>query len=299
MKLLLLAGAMLFGLATDGLATASLAAEPNWLGDLFGARPVAAHHHKRPSTLRPTGPKPLPTRPTPAPAPTIPLPQPRPAETPAPPPPAPPAQPAGPATPAAEGESASPQPPRIFQTACPAVIAGAVVAKPLPPIADGQCGTQSPLSVTALAVNGRTVPLSTPAIVDCQMASDLPGWVAAVDDFAASTLKTRIKSVTVGGSYECRARNTPDKADTNLSEHGRADAVDVTGFALADGRALTVGADYASTDPATARFLHFAHDVACTRFTTVLGPDANALHHDHFHLDLACHGASCTYRLCE
>jgi hypothetical protein len=179
------------------------------------------------------------------------------------------------------------------------VIAGAVIAKPLRPIADGQCQAQSPLSVTALSVNGRTVPLSSPATLDCQMASDLPGWAAAVDDFAESTLRTRLKSVTVGGTYECRARHTPDTADTNLSEHGRADALDVTGFALADGRVLTVGADYASADAATARFLHFAHDAACTRFTTVLGPDANALHQDHFHLDLACHGQSCTYRLCE
>jgi hypothetical protein len=179
------------------------------------------------------------------------------------------------------------------------VIAGRVVAKPLRPIADGQCQAQSPLSVTALSVNGRTVPLSSPATLDCQMASDLPGWAAAVDDFAESTLRTRLKSVTVGGTYECRARHTPDTADTNLSEHGRADALDVTGFALADGRVLTVGADYASADAATARFLHFAHDAACTRFTTVLGPGANALHQDHFHLDLACHGQSCTYRLCE
>jgi hypothetical protein len=179
------------------------------------------------------------------------------------------------------------------------VIAGAVIAKPLPPIEDGQCRAQSPLAVTALTVNGRQVPLSNPATLDCQMASDLPGWAAAVDDFAESTLKTRLKTVALGDSYDCRARHTPDEADTNLSEHGRADAVDITGFGLADGRTLTVGADYGSGDAATARFLHFAHDAACARFTTVLGPDANALHHDHFHLDLACHGQSCTYRLCE
>jgi hypothetical protein len=292
MKLFLLAGALAFGCAAPGLA-----APPDWLGELLGSRPVT-QHRKRASPARPATPKPPRPRAKPAAAPTIPLPRPRPAE---PPPPAPPAP--GPAVrptnPQERAESATPHPPRLFQTACPAVIAGAIMAKPLPPIDDGECRAQSPLAVTALSVNGRPVPLSIPATLDCQMASDLTGWAAAVDDFAASTLKTRLKTVTVGGSYECRARRTPDEADTNLSEHGRADAVDITGFGLADGRTLTVGADYGSTDAATARFLHFAHDAACTRFTTVLGPGANALHHDHFHLDLACHGQSCTYRLCE
>jgi len=292
MKLLLLAGALAFGCATPGLAAA-----PGWLGTLLGDRPVA-QHHKRTSPPRPASPKPRPPRATPKSAPTIPLPQPRPADVPPVKSPAP-ARPANAAGPAEQGENAAAPRPRVFQTACPAVIAGAVIAKPLPPIEDGQCRAQSPLAVTALTVNGRQVPLSNPATLDCQMASDLPGWAAAVDDFAESTLKTRLKTVALGGSYDCRARETPDKADTNLSEHGRADAVDITGFGLADGRTLTVGADYASTDAATARFLHFAHDAACTRFTTVLGPDANALHHDHFHLDLACHGQSCTYRLCE
>jgi hypothetical protein len=37
---------------------------------------------------------------------------------------------------------------------------------------------------------------------------------------------------------------------------------------------------------ATSEFLHVAHDEACEIFGTVLGPDANAAHHDHFHLDM-------------
>ena len=216
-----------------------------------------------------------------------------------------PAVPAGPqstpATPspaAAEGESGTPKPPRVYQTACPAVISGLVEAKPLPPIADGQCQLQSPLSVTALLVNGRTLPLSAPTTFGCEMATDLPGWVADVDNYLWSTQNTRIKSVQVGESYVCRPRNTPD-GSSDLSEHGRADALDFVGFVLQDGRTVTVTADYRSTDPKQSQLMHFAHDAACTRFTTVLGPDANALHHDHFHLDLGCHGKTCTFRLCE
>jgi hypothetical protein len=208
-----------------------------------------------------------------------------------------PIAPTGPA-PAAEGESTTLTPPRIYQTACPAVIGGMVEAKALPPIDDGPCAEQSPLLVSKILVNGRMVGLSAPATFNCAMASALPGWVAEVDRYIETVDKTRITSVTVGGSYECRPRNTPDH-DADLSEHGRADALDFVGFTLADGRTLTVGTDYASTDPGVSHLMHFAHDAACSSFTTVLGPDANSLHHDHFHLDLGCHGKTCTYRLCE
>jgi len=249
-----------------------------------------------------------------------PLPRPRPAEAETPPPPPaganPPPPPAGanpPPSPAAgttppsgpqsvggsvEGETATPKPPRVYQTACPAVIDGLVEATPLPPLADGQCQEQSPLSVTAMLVNGRMLKLSAPATFNCGMATQLPDWVAAVDNYLAAADKTRIKSVLVGDSYQCRDRNVAG-GSADLSEHGRADALDFVGFTLEDGRQVTVTADYGSTDPKISRLMHFAHDAACTRFTTVLGPDANALHHDHFHLDLGCHGKTCTFRLCE
>jgi len=37
---------------------------------------------------------------------------------------------------------------------------------------------------------------------------------------------------------------------------------------------------------ATSEFLHQAHDDACKLFGTVLGPDTNAAHHNHFHFDM-------------
>ena len=248
--------------------------------------PAAGAETKPPATPQPTGGE----------KPAVPTTPPAKAETPAAPAPGATAPQSKPAI--AEGESATAKPPRIYQTACPAVITGLVEAKPLPPISDGMCGTQSPLSVTSILVNGRKVPLTTAATFDCQMATDLPGWVAEVDNYIEATEKTRIKAVTVGGTYECRDRNVAGGSD-DLSEHGRADAIDFVGFSLEDGRTLSVGTDYNSADAKTSRLMHFAHDAACTRFTTVLGPDANSLHHDHFHLDLACHGKTCTYRLCE
>jgi hypothetical protein len=42
----------------------------------------------------------------------------------------------------------------------------------------------------------------------------------------------------------------------------------------------------AAAKQATSAFLHEAHDDACDIFGTVLGPDTNDAHHDHFHLDM-------------
>jgi hypothetical protein len=299
------------------------AAPSSWLDDLFGPN---VHHpavhrpvHAAPAAeAKPAAPVPLAplvkpadtTPPMPLPRPVAPPPTPEPAtakpdavapvpEAPAANAPvAPAAAPQSTAPVAVEGESTAEKPPRVYQTACPAVITGLVEAKPLPPIADGMCQEQSPLEVTGLMVNGRMLPMTAPATFNCQMASTLPGWVADVDNYLQATQKTRIKAVMVGQSYSCRNRNVAG-GSSDLSEHGRADALDFVGFALEDGRKLTVTDDYNSADPVTSRAMHFAHDVACTRFTTVLGPEANADHHDHFHLDLGCHGKTCTFRLCE
>jgi Extensin-like protein C-terminus len=67
-----------------------------------------------------------------------------------------------------------------------------------------------------------------------------------------------------------------------LSEHGRANALDVRAFKLADGRSLSL------TDRTISRELRESvlHSV-CARFMTVLGPDSDWYHEDHIHLDLA------------
>jgi hypothetical protein len=52
----------------------------------------------------------------------------------------------------------------------------------------------------------------------------------------------------------------------------------------------------AKAKEALSAFLHDAHDQACSVFGTVLGPDANDAHHDHFHLDMKSRQANA---LCE
>ena len=188
-------------------------------------------------------------------------------------------------------------PPRVYQTACPAVLLGRVEAKALPPISEAQCGMQSPLSVTGVLANGRMVPVSGGVQTDCGVASALSGWIEQIDSYALAKENTRIAEVVVGTSYMCR--NVNNGSGGNLSFHALADALDVVGFKLEDGRFVTVEGGWTDALSSEGRLLRFAHDSACAHFTTVLGPEANAEHHDHLHVDLGCHGKTCTSRMCE
>ncbi len=156
-----------------------------------------------------------------------------------------------------------------------------------------------PRAVAALARgrHRRSVPLNAPVTTDCGMATALPGWVADVDRWLMATEDTRIATVNIGTAYACR--NVNNARSGNLSFHAFGDALDVTGFTLEDGRTIAVETAWPGTEAEGSRIIRFAHDAACTHFTTVLGPEANALHHDHLHLDLGCHGQRCTARLCQ
>jgi hypothetical protein len=208
------------------------------------------------------------------------------------PPVAPPEEPEAPAVP-----SEPPEPPEPHQSACPAVVSGLVEAEMLPPIADGACIVASPLNVTGVTVNGRSVPLSSPATLSCAAATQLPAWAAAVDGYLQSKENTGLETLLTGTSYACR--NINNGATGDLSAHAFGDAIDVTGFALADGRTISLPTGWTDPLSSAGRALRFAHDAACALFTTTLGPEANALHEDHLHLDMECHGARCTAQLCE
>lgn len=186
---------------------------------------------------------------------------------------------------------------RIYQTACPVVISGAVVAKMLPPIAEGVCMAQSPLEVTALSVHGKTVELTSPIQTNCEMATALVDWAQDVDAYAKAALDSELTTLQTGTSYMCRAR--VGGAEQFTSEHGFANAVDVVGFTLADGRSIAVKENWLPATTPEAKLLRQSHGAACGKFTTVLGPEANADHEDHLHLDLGCHGQTCTAQICE
>lgn len=97
--------------------------------------------------------------------------------------------------------------------------------------------------------------------------------VARIDDF---------------GSYSCRTI----RGSSWMSEHATANAYDLAGFRLANGRMISVKKDWRAGD-AAANFVPEVRDAACRLFNMVLSPDYNADHHDHLHLDMGllrgCH----------
>lgn len=82
------------------------------------------------------------------------------------------------------------------------------------------------------------------------------------------------------GSYNCRAIRG---SQTRMSTHATAEAIDITGFDLANGRRIRLVQHWSDEGP-DADFLRQARDGACRWFETTLGPDYNNLHADHFHL---------------
>jgi hypothetical protein len=157
------------------------------------------------------------------------------------------------------------------------------------------CGAESPFEMSA-ADNGR-VELKPAASLRCPMIPQIDRWVREVVEPAARYhFRQELVGVTVLASYSCRPMNSVEGA--MISEHAYANAVDIGGFTLADGRSISVqrGWDGSRSEQA---FLRVVHDGSCAYFTTVLGPDYNSLHSNHFHLDLAHHGRDGLMHICK
>lgn len=142
----------------------------------------------------------------------------------------------------------------------------------------------------ALVLDRSNFPYSvTPLRMTCSTMAALYIWEHDVVRPQAETLLgSRIEEVLTYGSYSCR-----NIAGTNrLSEHGRANAIDIIGFRLEDGREVQVREQWRE-DSAEGAFLDAIHTGACRVFSVVLGPDYNADHADHFHFDMG-NGALCS-----
>ena len=114
------------------------------------------------------------------------------------------------------------------------------------------------------------------------LAATFAAWARyGVDRAARQILGSPLVRIETMGSYSCR-----NVAGTeHLSAHALAQAIDVSGFDLADGRRITVLGDWSAGTPDAREFLRIIHQSACKRFGTVLGPDYNPAHRNHFHLE--------------
>ena len=185
---------------------------------------------------------------------------------------------------------------------------------PQPPMRQGHCGDAAPVKL--IGVGSRSILLTPPVVANCRIAEAVHTWIDTVVQPAALALLGQGVVRLVGvSSYVCRNRNGAPVGP--ISEHAYANAFDVTSFALSDGRVISVkewiptttnaglpdGTPKASPsgttgtpiagppnkdEKAEARvaFLKRIHHEACRIFGTVLGPEANAAHLEHLHLDM-------------
>ena len=159
----------------------------------------------------------------------------------------------------------------------------------------GYCGAARPFEMAA--ADGGRVALRPVALLRCPMVPQVDRWIAGVVNPAAKRhLGVPLAEITVAASYSCRPMN--NQSGAQLSEHGHANALDISAFVLADGRKVTVRGGWWGESGERA-FLRDVHAGACRDFTTVLGPEANAFHRDHFHVDLARHGRDGLKNYCK
>jgi len=140
------------------------------------------------------------------------------------------------------------------------------------------CGVKNAVQVTS--VSG--VRLSRPSTMNCPTARALQSWIDKGMTPAARPLGG-IQEIKVAAHYACRTRNNQKGA--RISEHGKGKAIDISGFTLRDGSKITLLGDW--NNGAAGKALKRMHSAACGPFGTVLGPESNRFHRDHFHFDTA------------
>ena len=148
----------------------------------------------------------------------------------------------------------------------------------------------------AVRLKSASVRIGAPLLLSCPMALSFFMWEKHTLQAAAQQhFGERVAAIDHLGSYACRNINrgegaSPDAPGGSRSRHATANALDIAGFTLQSGRQVTVlkswpQADLGAPSGPQAQMLADAHSGACRFFNGVLGPDYNAVHRDHFHLE--------------
>ena len=170
-------------------------------------------------------------------------------------------------------------------------------APPQPIGNSGGCGAAAAVIVSSIA----GVEIVPPAELSCDMAEALHGWVSSSAVPAARQhLKKKLIKINNASAYVCRRRNNSKTG--KLSEHAKANALDISTLGFDDGSTISIKGDWSGLKQliglsAQGNFLRQIRRDACLRFTTVLGPGSDAYHGDHFHIDVARRKNA--YRICQ
>lgn len=145
----------------------------------------------------------------------------------------------------------------------------------------------------AVRLRTANVRFGAPLPLSCPMALSFYMWEKhALQPAAQQHFGQRVTAVEHLGSYACRNINTGKSfvRSTSRSRHATADALDIAGLTLTNGEHISVLHDWHHRDDAgpasrEALLLADAHKGACRFFNGTLGPEYNAVHQDHFHLE--------------
>ena len=145
--------------------------------------------------------------------------------------------------------------------------------------ADG-AETRCPLEETLTLKRSLTPYNAAPLRMTCHQMAALHIWERHVlRPQAEKVFDSPLRQIETYGSFSCR-----NIAGTRTrSQHSYANAIDIYGFVLEDGTAIRVKEHWRERSDA-GKYLKRVHKSACRLFSTTLGPDYDAAHADHFHL---------------
>ncbi len=138
----------------------------------------------------------------------------------------------------------------------------------------------------SVRVQGSDVRFNGPFLATCPLAAAYAMFeLHGLQPAAQAVFEQPVVRIDHFGSFACRniARSN------RRSQHASANALDMAGFRLEDGTRITVARDWQGEGD-KARFLRLVRDAACDAFNVTLGPEYNAAHHDHFHVDMGGFG---------
>ena len=139
------------------------------------------------------------------------------------------------------------------------------------------CGIRNPVRVSEVA----GIKLSRASVMDCTTAKALRRWVEDGVKPGVGRLGGGVAEINVIADYSCRTIN--NRPGGNISEHGKGKAIDISGLTLRNGKTISVLRDWRRRGEGDV--LRRLHRAACGPFGTVLGPNADRFHQDHFHFD--------------
>lgn len=149
------------------------------------------------------------------------------------------------------------------------------------PVADS--GGPCPLTQAVRVSGFGQVRLSSSFLASCPLALSSALFVQQqARPLARQLMNSELRQIDHLGSFACR--NIYHRQHARLSEHATAEALDISGFRLADGRRITLTRGWQR--PSEGPWLRALLAASCGYYGNGLGPDYNAAHKTHFHFGM-------------